>query len=196
MGYSYWESFEKTSQSNVINSLHIALQKPNCASNDLEVFINNGSFRFLRVQENVLRLVNETNEILSISFPAVLDLDGTYSCIPPNSVIFILFFALFPFFSLTKIFLKASNSPFEQYASAIFQLSPLKSSPGYQFSTEIMHSCLSAINIMQTLYHKTELIIRNRKFCLFSFEMRFIVKPLKKRVSFLARWLSDSFRNL
>ena len=95
MGYSYWESFESNPQSNVINSLHIDLQKPNCASIDLETVINNACFRFVRFQENVLRLVDERNENLSISFPAVLDLDGTYSCIPPNFVIF--FFFLFPF---------------------------------------------------------------------------------------------------
>ena len=99
MGYSYWESFERNSQSNVINSLHIALQKPNCASNDLETVINNGGFRFVHFQDNVLRLVNERNEILSISFPAVLDLDGNYSCIPPNFVIFFFYFrSVLPFF--------------------------------------------------------------------------------------------------
>ena len=171
MGYSYWESFERNSQSNVINSLHIALQKPNCASNDLETVINNGGFRFVHFQDNVLRLVNERNEILSISFPAVLDLDGNYSCIPPNFVIFFFTFVLFFLFSLTKKILKVSNSSFEQYASAIFELSPLKNSHEYEISTELMHSCSSAISIMQTLYRKTELIIRNRKFHLLSFEM-------------------------
>ena len=43
MGYSYWDSFENNSRSNVINSLHNALQKPNCASTDhLEHIIDNG----------------------------------------------------------------------------------------------------------------------------------------------------------
>ena len=44
---------------------------------------------------NVLQWVDERNEMLSISFPAILDLDGAYSCIPPNFVSFFFHFSLF-----------------------------------------------------------------------------------------------------
>ena len=92
MGYSYWDSFEKNSQS---ISLHNALQKPNCAStNHLEHIIDNGRFRHLPCEQNTLQWVNNNNEIISIAFPAILDLDGSLSCIPPT---FVSSFHIFPF---------------------------------------------------------------------------------------------------
>ena len=92
MGYSYWDSFEKNSQS---IALHNALQKSNCAStNHLEHIINSGRFRHLSCEQNTLQWVNNNNEIISIAFPAILDLDGSFSCIPPT---FVSSFHFFPF---------------------------------------------------------------------------------------------------
>ena len=85
MGYS--DSFEFECQSNMDHSLHVVLQRSNCASIlHLENVIENGRFRVVSSQRNRLQWVDERNEIISISFPAVLDLYGDYSCIPPNFV--------------------------------------------------------------------------------------------------------------
>ena len=84
------------SQSNINHSLHNALQGLNCASmNHVENIIDNGHFRLVPFGRNMLlQWVNERNEVISISFPVILDLDGNFSCIPPN---FMSCFSFFPF---------------------------------------------------------------------------------------------------
>lgn len=87
MGHSYFDSFENNSQSNINHFLHNALQKPNCASmNYAEYVIDNGHFQLVPFETSKLQWVNERNEVISISFPAIIDLEGNFSCIPPNYV--------------------------------------------------------------------------------------------------------------
>ena len=87
MGHYYWDSFENTSQSNYNQSLNNALQRTNLVSmNHLEDVIDNGRFRQVPSTQNMLQWVNERNEVISISFPAILNMEGEFSCIPPNFV--------------------------------------------------------------------------------------------------------------
>ena len=87
MGHSYFNSFENNSQSNINHFLHNALQKPNCVStNYAEYVIDNGHFQLVPFETSKLQWVNESNEVISISFPAIIDLEGNFSCIPPNYV--------------------------------------------------------------------------------------------------------------
>ena len=78
MGYS--DSFEFECQLNMDHSLQVVLQRSNCASIvHLKNVIENGWFHVVSSQRNRLQWVDERNEMISISFPAVLDLDGDYT---------------------------------------------------------------------------------------------------------------------
>ena len=92
MGYSYRDMLENNSRGDFIDFRQNILQTSNCASIDhLQNVVDIGRFRLLPSQRNVLQWVDERNEMLSISFPAILDLDGAYGCIPPNFVSFFFF---------------------------------------------------------------------------------------------------------
>ena len=53
---------------------------------------------------------------------------------------------------------------FEQYAGAIFQLSPLEDTYKYELSREAIECCEAAIEIIRRIYNKAESTIRNREF--------------------------------
>lgn len=87
MGYTYQDSFKNNSQADFIEFHLNSLQISNYASLDhLENVVNNGRFRLLSFEQNLLQWVDENNEMISISFPAILDLEGCYNCIPPDFV--------------------------------------------------------------------------------------------------------------
>lgn len=181
MGHSYWDSFENNPQLNINHSLHNALQKPNCASmNYVENVIDNGHFQLVPFETNKLQLVNERNEVISISFPAIINMEGNFSCIPPTFVSSLSFFPFRQELFVTQKDMKVPNPIYERYAQAIFQFSPLKESYKYEISREAIDCCTSAIHILQNIYHKAELTIQNREFNLFIFHVNFIYKKLKR----------------
>ena len=52
-----------------LDSLHVVLQKPDCASiNNLENIIENGQFCVVPFQRDRLQWIDERNEMISISF--------------------------------------------------------------------------------------------------------------------------------
>ena len=89
MGYSYRDTLENNSRRDFIDFRCNVLQTSNCASIDhLQNVVNIGRFRLLPSERNILQWVDERNEMISISFLAILDLNGAYGCIPPNFVSF------------------------------------------------------------------------------------------------------------
>lgn len=178
MGYTYQDSFKNNSQADFIEFHLNSLQISNYASLDhLENVVNNGRFRLLSFEQNLLQWVDENNEMISISFPAILDLEGCYNCIPPD------FVSSSTLFSTRKQSLKkkVSNSSFERDAKTIFQLSPLQETYENIFSTEAIECCTAAINIIQRIYNKAESSIRNRE-PLFFFLIEIITKKTEKRL--------------
>ena len=65
-----------------------------------------------------------------------------------------------------KKYIKISNSRYEPYAGAIFQLSPLEDTYKHELTTEAIECCMAAIDIIRRIYNKAELTIRNRDFIL------------------------------
>ena len=169
MGHSYWDSFENTSQFNLNQLLHNALQRTNLASmNHLEDVIDNGRFRQIPLTRNMLQWVDQRNEVISISFPAILNKEGNFSCIPPNFVSHLNFMG--KIIELKKNG-KVSNSLFERQANTIFQLSQLKETYKYEISTEAIDCCMSAIHILNEIYRKAERIIRSSEYYLIFFHI-------------------------
>ena len=92
MVLSYCGPFQCNSELNLNRSLHTALQNSSCASlKNLEEFVENGHFHFLPFERNKLQWVNEKKEVISICFPAILDLDGLFTSLSSNFVSFSFF---------------------------------------------------------------------------------------------------------
>lgn len=86
MGYSYTDSLANDRRSKILELLTSFLQEKKCASmDDFESIVNSGRFE-LSSQQEVLYWVDRRNEIICISFPAILNLEGQYGCLPPSSV--------------------------------------------------------------------------------------------------------------
>ena len=80
MALSYCVPFQCDSELNLNRSLHTALQNSSCASlKKIEEVVENGHFHFLPFERNKLQWVDEKKEVISICFPAILDLDGQFT---------------------------------------------------------------------------------------------------------------------
>ena len=82
MGYNYSYSLQNEYEKKVIESLFLMLRRENCASlSQLINFIDCGRFRFFCFEDNekTLRYVNQNDETIFMSFPAILNLKGVYS---------------------------------------------------------------------------------------------------------------------
>ena len=96
MALSFCGPFQCNSELNLNRSLHIALQNSGCASlKSLEEIVENGHFHFLPFERNKLQWVDEKKEVISICFPAILDLDGQFTCLSSNFVSYFFFFLFF-----------------------------------------------------------------------------------------------------
>ena len=88
MGYSHFDSPKNESEGKLANSLFTVLKRDNCASfTRLDFFVNRGRFRLLNVEddEKSLYYIDEEEEMISMSFPARLNLKGVYSQIDFSS---------------------------------------------------------------------------------------------------------------
>ena len=82
MGYRYSDSLENERRLKFIESFNTLLKKENCASTRrLVKIIEGGRFQLISSEneDNKLRFLDEENEIVSISFPAILDLKGNHT---------------------------------------------------------------------------------------------------------------------
>ena len=96
MALSYCVPFQCDSELNLNRSLHTALQNSSCASlKKIEEVVENGHFHFLPFERNKLQWVDEKKEVISICFPAILDLDGQFTCLSSNFVSYLSFLFFF-----------------------------------------------------------------------------------------------------
>ena len=82
MGYSLFDSAMNKNEGKLANSLLTVLKRDNCASfSRLIFFVNRGRFRLLNVEddEKTLYYIDEEDEMITMSFPARLNLKGAYS---------------------------------------------------------------------------------------------------------------------
>ena len=79
-----------------------------------------------------------------------------------------------------KRVLKMSNSSFERYECTTFQLSPLHEAYKYDLSFEAIDCCTCAVDILQRVYNKAELIIQNCEFSQIFLYVRYIIKNLEQ----------------
>ena len=138
MGYSHFDSPKNESEGKLANSLFTVLKRDNCASfTRLDFFVNRGRFRLLNVEddEKSLYYIDEEEEMISMSFPARLNLKGVYSQKDHN-------------------FSKVINS-------SIFELHPLSKSRECEIPMDAIDCSISAIEILDTIYRKAENCLRN-----------------------------------
>ena len=96
MALSYCVPFQCDSELNLNRSLNTALQNSSCASlKKIEEVVENGHFHFLPFERNKLQWVDEKKEVISICFPAILDLDGQFTCLSSNFVSYLSFLFFF-----------------------------------------------------------------------------------------------------
>ena len=82
MGYNYSYLLENEHEKKLTESLFSVLKRDNCASlSRLVNFLDRGRFRIICLEddEKTLRYVNENDETIFMSFPAVLNMRGVYS---------------------------------------------------------------------------------------------------------------------
>jgi hypothetical protein len=85
MGYSHLKTVDQTTQSKLNEILHAVLRDCNCENLDMwvESIIQSGHFRVVSDKEESLYCVDENDDLLSMTFPAMLDVKGEYSRISP-----------------------------------------------------------------------------------------------------------------
>lgn len=86
MGYRNWKSISQNCQEQLLEYLRVLLEECNCWS--LEIWVENvlSSARFRRVslnEENTLHCLDEDDDLISVTFPAIINLEGEYSRIRP-----------------------------------------------------------------------------------------------------------------
>ena len=82
MGYHYSDSLKNEHRLKLVESFNMMLKRENCASTRrLVKIIECGRFQLISSEneDNKLRFFDEENEIVSISFPAILDLKGNHT---------------------------------------------------------------------------------------------------------------------
>lgn len=82
MGYRYFDIFKDEYEGKLAESLFTMMKRDNSASRSwLQNFVNRGRFRLTSMEddEKILCYVDEEEELISISFPAILALKGAYS---------------------------------------------------------------------------------------------------------------------
>ena len=90
MGYRNWESLSEHCRNRLLENLRVLLDECNCLN--LEIWVENilSSARFRRValdEENTLHCFDEDNDLISATFPAIIDVKGEYSRIRPFSLL-------------------------------------------------------------------------------------------------------------
>ena len=87
MGYTYLKSIQKKDQSRLLENLQKLLNDSDCMSLEAwsESMITSGHFHSISDtnDEHSLYYLNKNDELISITFPAILDLNGKYSRIHP-----------------------------------------------------------------------------------------------------------------
>ena len=88
MGYSNLQSLSQYCQNRLLENLRVVLDECGCRS--LEIWMENiladARFRHMMLDEenfNTLHCVDEEDDIINITFPAIIDLEGEHSCIRP-----------------------------------------------------------------------------------------------------------------
>ena len=88
MGYSNLQSLSQYCQNRLLENLRVVLDGCGCRS--LEIWVENiladAHFRHMMLDEensNTLHCVDEEDDIMNITFPAIIDLEGEHSRIHP-----------------------------------------------------------------------------------------------------------------
>ena len=82
MGYRNWKSLSEQCQNRLLENLHVLLDECNCLS--LKILVENilPSARFRHValdEKNTLHCLDEDDDLISVSFLAIIDVKGEYS---------------------------------------------------------------------------------------------------------------------
>ena len=82
MGYRNWKSLSEQCQNRLLENLHVLLDECNCLS--LKIWVENilPSARFRHVasdEENTLHCLDKDDDLISVSFLAIIDVKGEYS---------------------------------------------------------------------------------------------------------------------
>ena len=193
MGYRNWKSVSQNCQEQVLRNLRELLEECNCWS--LEIWVENvlASARFRRTtstEENTLYCLDEDNDLISVTFPAILNLKGDYSRIRPffslenhEQVSFCCNFILLIIIFKKNFKKKTFDPSVIQTTIAIFQLLPL--SYGYYDNIPLKAFEWSrlAMKMVQSLYSENERKLQYRE-PHFSFFILFYISILTSLIEF------------
>ena len=78
MGYSNLKTLGLQVQKRLLNNLHVLLEEYDYRSLEfwVEKIIASGQFRVISEEENTLYCVDNENDLISINYPAIIDLEG------------------------------------------------------------------------------------------------------------------------
>ena len=155
MGYNLLET---ELENKLERSLRKILQQENSASTSQMVnIIENSRCRTISPDDEILYWMNEENETMSMSFAAILDLEGDYVRSRMNITIIngepVSILSHFFFINLI-------TNIKEQSFKAFFHLFPLSNAYKYNIPNEAIDSSMSAIDILQSMYQNAELRVQ------------------------------------
>jgi hypothetical protein len=169
MGYSNLRTVDEKTQSRLIESLQILLDECNCRNLEIwsENIVASAQFQSVSNEEKSLYCIDEENDLIFITFPAILDLEGEYSRVRPYfsledyGKVSIYIYMSFIFILMIE---KIVNPSTLEATMAIFQLLPLSNCYMNDIPVEIAEWSRVAMNIIQFLYNKIELKLQNCEF--------------------------------
>ena len=163
MGYRYLKAIHDKTQTQLLKVLRKILINSGCLGLGAwsEVMVESGLFQAIpdSDDESSLYFLNKNNELSTITFPAILDLDGKYSQISSyfsfSDQEHVSFLFISCYIGLIIIHQNINPSTFQQI-KAVFQLLPLFDSNMNGIPAEIVEWSTQTVNVINRIYEKTE----------------------------------------